>query len=226
MIIQFKVHVFFIRYPDPPNLEPFPDAILGSVSIPVPVTQKMAPSATILLYFTRQDGEVVSARQEFKVKLAFENDVSLDFNSGQVYPGSDVLLNIRASPLSLCAIGSVDKSILLLADSNRITSEQVFSPMSMFAVEEHGLNENCPVTARDMSVPSFGPEFSGLLHRFPRQLPPPRRTSTRTWSKSLHFDSLEAFQKTISHEEFVGASYAAYRSATAPPKTIRTPPQF
>ncbi|PIK45223.1 hypothetical protein BSL78_17921 [Apostichopus japonicus] len=61
---------------DPPNLEPFPDAILGSVSIPVPVTQKMAPSATILLYFTRQDGEVVSARQEFKVKLAFENDVN------------------------------------------------------------------------------------------------------------------------------------------------------
>ncbi|XP_071853314.1 ovostatin-like isoform X1 [Apostichopus japonicus] len=188
---------------DPPNLEPFPDAILGSVSIPVPVTQKMAPSATILLYFTRQDGEVVSARQEFKVKLAFENDVSLDFNSGQVYPGSDVLLNIRASPLSLCAIGSVDKSILLLADSNRITSEQVFSPMSMFAVEEHGLNESCPVTARDMSkrsVPSFG-RFPSLQlprfpPRFPPRLPPPPRTSTRTWSKSLHFDSLEAFQSS------------------------------
>nr|AKR15753.1 alpha-2-macroglobulin [Stichopus monotuberculatus] len=182
---------------DPPDLEPYPDAILVNTSIIVPVTQKMAPSVTLLLYYTRGDGEVVSARQQINIHLAFENNVTLDFNSGKVYPGSDVFLNICASPGSLCAIGSVDKSILLLEDSNRVTREEVFSPMSTFGVDEQPMTEACPSTTSEGRMQKrSSPFFDPRRFRHPPRPRPPYITSTRSWSNSQHFDSLEAFKNS------------------------------
>lgn len=180
---------------DPPDLSYYPTALLATTSLSIPLTSKMAPEAVLVVFYTRSDGEIVSARQKFKVKLAFENDVQLSFNKGQVFPGSEISLNINASPGSLCAIGSVDKSILLLEDSNSITQKRIFSPLSRFDV--YGVkNSTCPSISPPLRSKRRTP-FVRPHYRPPyRPIRPIPQTRTRSWSNSKHVDSLWAFESS------------------------------
>lgn len=50
----------------------------------------------------------------------------MSFADGPVFPGDPATLRVSASPGSLCGIGVVDKSVLLLGGQNQLTLEQVY----------------------------------------------------------------------------------------------------
>ena len=51
--------------------------------------------------------------------------VSLGFSPSQQLPGSDVDLQLRAAPGSLCAVRAVDESVLLLRPESELSNSSV-----------------------------------------------------------------------------------------------------
>jgi alpha-2-macroglobulin len=108
---------------------------LAEFHIDVPVTAKMAPAARLLVYYIRADGETVADSVEFQVSKCFNNSVSLDFSDEQVRPGGSVTLELTAATGSLCAVGIVDKSALLLESSNQLSAEKIFGVLQSFQLQ-------------------------------------------------------------------------------------------
>lgn len=60
------------------------------------------------------------------------NQVTMSFDEQKVKPGTDINLNINASPTSTCFVGMVDKSVTLLAGNNQLTPSQVKNTFTSF----------------------------------------------------------------------------------------------
>ncbi|KAL5008096.1 hypothetical protein ScPMuIL_013677 [Solemya velum] len=108
----------------------------------IPITHLMAPTAELIAYYVRPDGEVVADTITFDVDGAFQNQVSLDFDQNQVLPGENVGLIARADPNSFVAILAVDQSVLLLKGGNDITESQVLEDLQSY--ESNGKEPDIP----------------------------------------------------------------------------------
>lgn len=62
----------------------------------------------MLVWYTREDGEVVSDYQEIDLKKCLTNPVSLEWSAARAGPGDNVDLAITAEPQSLCSLGECD----------------------------------------------------------------------------------------------------------------------
>ncbi|KAK8391913.1 hypothetical protein O3P69_017494 [Scylla paramamosain] len=99
----------------------------GVVSLPLTIHLTASPTAKVLVWYTRQDGEVVSAMQEIRIRKCLTNIVSLAWSSEKAEPGEEVYLDLNAAPNSLCSLGVVDKSVeLLQSNEDSLTLEGVF----------------------------------------------------------------------------------------------------
>ncbi|KAL5016867.1 hypothetical protein ScPMuIL_006456 [Solemya velum] len=103
-----------------------------SGSFSIPITHLMTPTAELIAYYVRPDGEVVADTITFDVDGSFQNKVSLDFNQNQVLPGENVELTVRADPNSYVSILAVDQSVLLLKGGNDITQSQVLEELQSY----------------------------------------------------------------------------------------------
>ncbi|KAL5017642.1 hypothetical protein ScPMuIL_007231 [Solemya velum] len=103
-----------------------------SGSFSIPITHLMAPTAELIAYYVRPDGEVVADTITFDVDGAFLNQVSLEFDQNQVLPGENVGLTVRADPNSYVSILAVDQSVLLLKGGNDITQSQVLEELQTY----------------------------------------------------------------------------------------------
>ncbi|XP_028411916.1 CD109 antigen-like isoform X2 [Dendronephthya gigantea] len=95
-------------------------------------TSIMSPTAKIVVYFIRNDGELVADSVTVKVNGAFENDVSVEFNTTQTKPGENVTVNVKASPNSEVGLLAVDKSVLLLDEGNDFSVSQVMEELESY----------------------------------------------------------------------------------------------
>ncbi|XP_064609177.1 LOW QUALITY PROTEIN: CD109 antigen-like [Liolophura sinensis] len=103
-----------------------------SVSFNVRVTSAMAPNARILLYFVREDGEIVTDSISFNVEGLFANQVSVHFNKAKAEPGQDVDVIVSADANSVVNLLAVDQSVILLKSGNDITPTQVKEAVGLF----------------------------------------------------------------------------------------------
>ncbi|NWS06084.1 A2ML1 protein, partial [Motacilla alba] len=85
----------------------------GSFSLTLPVGNDFLPDIKLLVYAVFSDGEVVADVEQFEVEKCFSHKVALEFSHKEEVPGSQVRLNLKAAPGSLCSVRAVDKSILL-----------------------------------------------------------------------------------------------------------------
>ncbi|XP_030124147.4 alpha-2-macroglobulin-like protein 1 [Taeniopygia guttata] len=85
----------------------------GSFSLTLPVGNDFLPDIKLLVYAIFSDGEVVADVEHFEVEKCFRHKVALEFSQKEEVPGSQVRLNLKAAPGSLCSVRAVDKSILL-----------------------------------------------------------------------------------------------------------------
>ncbi|EDO32955.1 predicted protein [Nematostella vectensis] len=85
----------------------------------------MAPSAQVVVYTIRPEGEVVVDSLTVTVEKPFANEVSVSFSRDSAKPGDQVNLLATATPDSLVAFRVVDKSVLLMDKDNDITCNKV-----------------------------------------------------------------------------------------------------
>ncbi|XP_064610073.1 CD109 antigen-like [Liolophura sinensis] len=96
------------------------------------VTSGMAPTARIIVYAVRPDGEIVTESISFNVDGIFQNKVSVNFNTPKAQPGDQVDCHVTADPDSHVNILAVDQSVLLLKSGNDITEGQVNDELQTF----------------------------------------------------------------------------------------------
>ncbi|XP_070574483.1 CD109 antigen-like [Ptychodera flava] len=102
------------------------------------ITHEMAPIAQIVVYYMRNNGEMVADSISVTVKNPFENEVSVAFNKDEAEPGEDIDVDVTASPNSYVGILAVDQSVLLLRSGNDITQDEVFEELKSYDTSSGG----------------------------------------------------------------------------------------
>ncbi|XP_048392312.1 CD109 antigen isoform X2 [Stegostoma tigrinum] len=89
-----------------------------------------APSASLIVYYITEDGQIVSDDLKLEVEGIFANKVSLFWNKEQVSPADNVSLSVSTNKgQSLVGVLVVDKSVQLLKGGNDLTEEMVIQEL-------------------------------------------------------------------------------------------------
>ncbi|NXU31251.1 OVOS protein, partial [Thalassarche chlororhynchos] len=115
----------------------------GTFSITLTVTDKLAPSATLLLYTVHPHGEIVADSSWIRSDICFKNKLQLEFSEKQGLPGSEVSLHLEAAANSYCALRAVDQSVLLLQPERELSAENVYYQLrvsDLYGYYYNGLN--------------------------------------------------------------------------------------
>uniref|UniRef100_A0A8C3I065 Uncharacterized protein n=1 Tax=Chrysemys picta bellii TaxID=8478 RepID=A0A8C3I065_CHRPI len=102
-------------------------SLKGTFSIPLAVSEKLAPAARMLVYTVHPARELVADSARFQIEKCFKNKVQLQFSKKQGLPASNVSLHLEASANSHCALRAVDESVLLLRPERELSAETVYS---------------------------------------------------------------------------------------------------
>ncbi|KAL3865378.1 hypothetical protein ACJMK2_042770, partial [Sinanodonta woodiana] len=104
--------------------EPVISDRIGHFKMPVPI-KTSGSEVTVLVYYIRQDKEVVATSLNIPVESCFKNKVKMEFASTKVRPGEETMFRLQASPNSLCSVGMVDKSVNLMGGDHQLTPARV-----------------------------------------------------------------------------------------------------
>nr|XP_022294874.1 CD109 antigen-like [Crassostrea virginica] len=103
-----------------------------SFTFAIQLTAKMAPTAKLLAYYVRTNGEIVTDSISFNVAGVFQNQVSLSFDKPKAQPAENVNIRITADPMSVVNLLVVDQSVLLMKSGNDITQEEVINEINTY----------------------------------------------------------------------------------------------
>ncbi|XP_072743357.1 thioester-containing protein 1 allele R1 isoform X2 [Anoplolepis gracilipes] len=95
-------------------------------------TYVMAPTAHIIVYYVRTDGEVIADSLDVELTGVLQNFVDLKVTPGEVMPGESVNLVITSKPNSFIGLLGVDQRSLLLKSGNDISYEQVYKELQSY----------------------------------------------------------------------------------------------
>ncbi|XP_014472781.1 PREDICTED: CD109 antigen-like isoform X2 [Dinoponera quadriceps] len=95
-------------------------------------TYVMAPTAHVIVYYVRTDGEVIADSLDVELTGTLQNFVDLKVTPGEVEPGDDVNLMISAKPNSYIGLLGVDQRSILLKSGNDISHEQVYKELQSY----------------------------------------------------------------------------------------------
>uniref|UniRef100_A0A663LX89 Ovostatin n=1 Tax=Athene cunicularia TaxID=194338 RepID=A0A663LX89_ATHCN len=98
----------------------------GTFTIPLEVSEEMAPSLRLLVYTLHPAKELVADSVRFPVEKCFKNKVQLQFSDKLMRSASSVSLDIEAAANSFCAVRAVDQSVLLLRSEPELSAEMVY----------------------------------------------------------------------------------------------------
>ncbi|KAM7130913.1 ovostatin-like [Ciconia maguari] len=115
----------------------------GTFSITLTVTEKLGPSARLLLYTVHPHGEIVADSSWIRSDVCFKNKLQLEFSEKQGLPGSKVSLHLEAAANSYCALRAVDQSVLLLQPERELSAESVYYQLrvsDLYGYYYNGLN--------------------------------------------------------------------------------------
>uniref|UniRef100_A0A8C3P054 OVOS protein n=1 Tax=Cyanoderma ruficeps TaxID=181631 RepID=A0A8C3P054_9PASS len=113
----------------------------GTFSITLTVTEKLAPSARLLLYTVHPHGEIVADSSRIRSVICFKNKVQLKFSEEQGFPGSKVGLHLEAAANSHCALRAIQS--VLLQPGQELSAESVYYQLGrgdLYGYYYNGLN--------------------------------------------------------------------------------------
>ncbi|NXN08148.1 A2ML1 protein, partial [Indicator maculatus] len=168
----------------------------GSFSLTLTIGNDFLPDIRLLLYAVFLDGEVVADVEQFEVEKCFKHKVALDFSHKEEVPGSEVSLDLKAAPGSLCSVQAVDKSVLL-KKNNTLTADTVntfnilnslsflidllsslfFQKLRMKLLTNTRIKKPVSCMRRDMEKKVL----SGTASRVAKKKPKPRTLFPETW---------------------------------------------
>ncbi|XP_035217904.1 murinoglobulin-2-like [Stegodyphus dumicola] len=85
----------------------------------------MFPIARLLVFYVRNDGEIVADLGIFRIKKCSKTKVKFSIPQKQQYPSTEAKIMLSANPSSICGIDFVDKSVQLLHDDTEFSEENV-----------------------------------------------------------------------------------------------------
>ncbi|PSN57619.1 hypothetical protein C0J52_00529 [Blattella germanica] len=97
-----------------------------------PITSAMAPTAHFVVYYIKDDGEVVADALDIEVDGTLQNFVNVNVNSEETKPGGNVEITVEAKPDSYVGILGIDQSVLLLKSGNDISEDAVIDELSRY----------------------------------------------------------------------------------------------
>ncbi|NXU11553.1 OVOS protein, partial [Pardalotus punctatus] len=113
----------------------------GTFSITLTVTEKLSPSARLLLYTVHPHGEIVADSSRIHSDVCFKNKVQLTFSEKQGLPGSKVGLHLEAAANSYCALRGIQS--VLLQSGQDLSAESVYYQLGggdLYGYYYNGLN--------------------------------------------------------------------------------------
>ncbi|KAM8777502.1 LOW QUALITY PROTEIN: alpha-2-macroglobulin-like protein 1 [Rhynchonycteris naso] len=122
----------------------------GSFSLTLTFNFRLAPGPSLIVYAIFPSGRVIADKI---LEMCFDNQVSLGFSLSQQLLGAGVDLQLQAAPGSLCAVRTVDESVLLLRPERELSNHSVSSMFSFWHRHYHEVDEyeECPVSSpRDL----------------------------------------------------------------------------
>ncbi|KAF4104074.1 hypothetical protein G5714_015061 [Onychostoma macrolepis] len=109
-------------------------AASGTVSFKLSVGADLAPAVQILAYCVLPSENVAAGNTKFDVEKCFSNKISLQFSPAKAVPGEKNTLQISAQPGSLCGLGAVDQSVLILKSGKRLDTDKIFDLLPVRSV--------------------------------------------------------------------------------------------
>ncbi|NXI50424.1 OVOS protein, partial [Chloroceryle aenea] len=106
------------------NIQPDPN---GTFTIPLVVSEEMAPALQLLVYTLHPAKELVADSVQFPVEKCFKNKVQVGFSEKRSRSASNVSLLIEAAANSFCAVRAVDQSVLLLKSEADLSAETIYN---------------------------------------------------------------------------------------------------
>ncbi|XP_076064809.1 alpha-1-inhibitor 3-like isoform X2 [Oratosquilla oratoria] len=117
--------------------------VLGSLKIPVLIKRSYSPDVKVLVWYSRDDGEVVSDLAKVNIQKCLDNTVSMAWSVAKAQPGEPATLTVEAEPNSLCSYGVVDKSVELLSNQYEyLTVNVIFSKLRWFELSDYVLQQS------------------------------------------------------------------------------------
>ncbi|NXH97501.1 OVOS protein, partial [Pachycephala philippinensis] len=113
----------------------------GMFSITLTVTEKLAPSARLLVYTVHPQGEIVADSSRIHSDICFKNKVRLNFSEKQGLPGSKVGLHLEAAANSYCALRAIQS--VLVRSGQELSAERVYYQLGggdLYGYYYNGLN--------------------------------------------------------------------------------------
>ncbi|NWV38184.1 OVOS protein, partial [Grantiella picta] len=113
----------------------------GTFAITLTITEKLAPSARLLLYTVHPHGEIVADSSSLYSDVCFKNKVQLKFSEKQGLPGSKVGLHLEAAANSHCALRAIQS--VLLRSGQELSAESVYYQLGggdLYGYYYNGLN--------------------------------------------------------------------------------------
>ncbi|XP_034936868.1 CD109 antigen-like isoform X2 [Chelonus insularis] len=120
--------------------------ILNAGSIPISnehvasfrflATYVMAPTAHVLVYYTKDDGEIVADSLDIDLEGTLQNFVDVKVSSEEAKPGEFVDVTILTKPNSYIGVLGVDQRSLLLKSGNDISLDQVYKELKSYDMVE------------------------------------------------------------------------------------------
>ncbi|NWW16489.1 OVOS protein, partial [Falcunculus frontatus] len=113
----------------------------GTFSITLTVTEKLGPSARLLVYTVHPRGEIVADSSRIHSDICLKNKVQLNFSEKQGLPGSKVGLHLEAAANSFCALRAIQS--VLLRSGQELSAESVYYQLGggdLYGYYYNGLN--------------------------------------------------------------------------------------
>nr|XP_045625235.1 murinoglobulin-2-like isoform X1 [Procambarus clarkii] len=137
---ELPISVEHLVEPLPP---PLPNTTRGVININVNLPPTASPKVMVLVWYTREDGEVVADMKELQVDKCLGTPVNLTWSASRVHPGQHASLSLSSEPDSVCSLGVVDRSSELLAvNPDPISLDAVFDLAGGYEVGQY---QNSPI---------------------------------------------------------------------------------
>ncbi|KAL0108702.1 hypothetical protein PUN28_014092 [Cardiocondyla obscurior] len=105
-------------------------------------TYVMAPTAHVIVYYVRTDGEVIADSLDVELSGILQNHVDLKVTPDEVAPGASVNLMISAKPNSFIGLLGVDQRSILLKSGNDLSYDQVYKELQSYDKAEASPHED------------------------------------------------------------------------------------
>lgn len=100
--------------------------------LPLRIVPEMAPSSRLTVYYVRSDGEIVAASMPILVDHCFPNKVRVRWSELKTVPESQVSMNIRASPYSLCSVSTIDHRVHFNTAPQKSAADELWAYVNEF----------------------------------------------------------------------------------------------